>query len=560
MRPFLRYPHFLVASLALASFASAEAQDTTSGKLTLSPVTGGVVTVSGDSVDQLRLAYLLGKGSDDRMMLRSTSTLTDPGRGSGRRSRSFTLVFPQITYVNNTKLPFGQNDGALWAGVGANVRALAGFTATYGPVRLIAIPELAYSANNRLPINPVDPRFVPQPDLLAGRNHFSSPWNQFPYSIDLPWRMGDAPIRKVYPGQSSLTVTAGPIQIGAATENEWWGPALRNPIVMSDNAAGMPHGFIRTSGPLNTLIGRIDAHWMLGTLKESGFFDESPHNNTRSLSALAIAWKRNADANLTLGFTRAVFAEVPSGDNVASHFLDALKNVGHPDALGIEDRRMTPGSDQLMSLFGRWAFPVYGLETYIEWARADFPISIRDFLEQPEHSRGYTAGLQWVRTIGSDMRLRLQGEATNEEQSTTYRFRPVGSYYTSRSVIQGYTNFGQIIGSGIGPGSSAQWLDADFFKGGWLAGITVGRTRFNNDAYFMLPFALSYANQCAHDVTMYPGVRGGYSNSFFRIKVDYQHANRYNTFFQNRESCAKGGAGSDRVNKNLQVTLSTFGW
>jgi hypothetical protein len=35
---------------------------------------------------------------------------------------------------------------------------------------------------------------------------------------------------------------------------------------------------------------------------------------------------------------------------------------------------------------------------------------------------------------------------------------------------------------------------------------------------------------------------------------------RYNTFFQNRGLCVKGGAGSDRANKNLSVTLATFGW
>jgi len=204
--------------------------------------------------------------------------------------------------------------------------------------------------------------------------------------------------------------------------------------------------------------------------------------------------------------------------------------------------------------------PVYGVESYIEWGRADFPISVRDMLEQPDHSRAYTAGLQWAKALGPDSKLRVQGEATNEEQSTTYRFRANGSFYTSRSVIQGFTNNGQIIGSGIGPGSSAQWIAADYYKGGWTGGLSLGRQRFNNDAYFLLPFELSFANQCAHDVSLYPGIRGGYSNSYFRFRIDYQHVNRYNTFFQNKVSCAAGGDGSDRVNRNLQVTLSTFGW
>jgi len=221
---------------------------------------------------------------------------------------------------------------------------------------------------------------------------------------------------------------------------------------------------------------------------------------------------------------------------------------------------MVPGSDQIMSLFARWALPVYGLESYVEWGRADFPVSFRDLIEQPDHSRGYTVGLQWVGAVGDGARLRIQGETTNEEQSSTYRFRPIGSFYTSRSVIQGYTNYGQIIGSGIGPGSSSQWFATDYFKGGWQGGITVGRTRFDNDALFLLQFPLGYVEHCAHDVTFYPGLRGGYANSYFRLRIDYAHANRYNSFFQNKVSCTTGGGGSDRTNRNLTVTLATFGW
>ena len=558
MRPSVRSTQYLVAIFWLFS-ATTEAQ---SKAVPVSRFpTEGVVTVSGDSVDHLRIAQLIGSASGEGLMLRSTSSLTD-ARRQGKSPRRFTIVLPQLTYVSNSGLPFGQNDGALWAGVGGNVRALAGFTASVGPIRLVAIPEFTYWANKDLSINVIDPKFLYQPNLLLGRARYSSPFNQFPYSIDMPWRFGLKSLSKIYPGQSSLIVKAGPVEAGVATENEWWGPAVRNPIVMSDNAAGFPHALIRTSHPANTPIGQLDARWIVGSLQESPFFDNKPADDVRSLSALAIAWKRNAASGVTLGFTRSVFASVSGTGDVLSHFFDALKSVGHPDALGYEDKRMIPGSDQIFSLFARWALPVYGLESYIEWGRADFPVSLRDLLEQPEHSRSYTVGIQWARSLGIDSRVRIQGETTNEEQSTTYRFRPIGSYYTSRSVIQGYTNFGQIIGSGIGPGSSGQWFATDYFKGGWQGGVTFGRTRFNNDAMFLLPFPLNYVEHCGHDVTMYPGVRGGYANGYFRVRVDYNHARRYNTFFHNRVSCTSGdeGGGSDRTNNNFSVTLSTFGW
>ena len=43
--------------------------------------------------------------------------------------------------------------------------------------------------------------------------------------------------------------------------------------------------------------------------------------------------------------------------------------------------------------------------------------------------------------------LRVQGEATFLEQSTTFRFRPLGSWYTGATQRWGYTQQGQVIGA-----------------------------------------------------------------------------------------------------------------
>jgi len=560
MRPYPRFAYLMAALLGLGPLSRAQAQLTPGTGFNtriVGPFAEGVMTVSGDSVDRLRIAEALGSAPVEGLMLRSTGTLTDPRR-NGRESRLFTVVLPEVLFVNNTSLPFGQNDGALWAGVGANFRALAGFTVTAGPLRLVAIPEFVYSANNRLSINPGDLHFAP-PNARRYESPYSSPWNVVPYSIDLPWRMGPDPIKKLYPGQSSLTITAGPIEVGAASENEWWGPAVRNPLIMSDNAAGFPHAFLRTSHPLGGRFGRFDARWLIGGLHESDFFDASIVNNVRSLSAIALTWTPSANSGLSLGFTRSVFSVTDGYSNVASHVFDAFKNVGHPDGRQFGDTAMPPGSDQLMSLFARYVLPAYGLDTYVEWGRADMPVSIKDFLEMPNHSRGYTAGLQWAKQTSSSSRIRLQGEITNMEQSSSLWFRGVGSWYTSRSVIQGYTNDGQIIGSGIGPGSSAQWLAADWFRGSWQGGLTYGRTRFNNDAFFLLPYETSFANSCGHDVTSYPGLRISYSDSYFRLLTEYKDAHRYNSYFHNKTTC-NGSFGTDRVIQNLSVTLSLLGW
>jgi len=560
MRPYPRFAYLLAAVLGLGPLSRVPAQaapGTGSNSANVGRLAEGVITVSGDSVDRLRIAELLGVAPLEGLMLRSTGTLTDPRR-NGMRARPFTVVLPELMYVSNTSLPFGQNDGALWAGVGANLRVLGGFTVTAGPIRLVAIPEFVYSANNRLSIDPGDLHFAP-PNARRYESRYSSPWNVVPYSIDIPWRMGADPIKKLYPGQSSLTVTAGPIEVGGSTENEWWGPALRNPVVMGDNAAGFPHAFLRTSHPLGSRFGRWDARWIVGGLHESKYFDATIADDVRSLSAIAVAWTPSATSGLSLGFTRSVFSVTDGYSNVAGHFFDALKGVGHPNGRQFGDTTMTPGSDQLFSLFARYVIPSYGLETYVEWGRADFPVSMKDFLTQPNHSRGYTAGLQWARQTGPSSRLRVQGEATNLEQSSSLWFRGVGSWYTSRSVIQGYTNEGQIIGAGIGPGSSAQWMAADYFRGNWQGGLMFGRTRYNNDAFFLLPYENSFANSCGHDVTTYPGLRVAFSDRYFRLRTQYSPAHRYNSYFHNKTFC-NGGAGTDRVIHNLSVTLTLLGW
>ncbi|HYN80941.1 MAG TPA: capsule assembly Wzi family protein [Gemmatimonadaceae bacterium] len=563
MRFFLCFQQILAIAIGILAeivpIATAGSQALNVARPSTEPFAQGVVTVSGDSVERLRMAQLEGRAAPGGLMLRSTSTLMDPRRAGARPSR-FTVVLPTVNLVYNSKLPYGQNDGALWSGIGANARVLAGFTASLGPLRLVAIPELVYSANDSLSLNPDDTRFTMPLHLRRARNRFSMSWNQFPYSIDLPWKFGDAPVRRLYPGQSSVTLSGGPVEVGFGTENEWWGPALRNPIIMSDNAPGMPHGFLRTSRPLDTRLGLWEARWIVGVLQESNWWTKfTEEDDLRSLSAIAVTWQHSAESGLTLGFLRSVFSVASSYGDVAGNLFDFIKNTGHPNARAVTDGTMEPGKDQLFSLFARWALPAYGFESYVEWGRAELPVSLHDFLDMPNHTRGYTAGLQWVRPVGTDSHVRLQGEVTNVEQSSTWQYRPIGSFYTSRSVYQGYTNSGQMIGSGIGPGSSGQWIAADYYKAAWQFGGELSRTRFNNDAYYLLPFPAAYVQNCAHDVSFYPGIRAAYSGRQFRVRANFSPGTRYNTFFQNRESCFDG-AGSDRTNNNLSVTLSTFGW
>ena len=513
-----------------------------------------VVTVSGDSVDHLRIAQLEGRAPAGGLFLRSTSSLTDPRRNGGI-ARPFTLVLPQVTFVMNSDLPFGQNDGAMWGGKGYNSRILAGGTAPFGPVRIVAIPEFVSSTNYAISIDPLDLRFA-RP-LPGSYSQFASPFNYLPYPADVPYRFGDSAFAKLYPGQSSASVLLGSFEGGVGTENQWWGPAIRNPILFSDNAAGFPHAFIRTGKPVATGIGVFEGRWIVGALKESAYFDDDFTNDIRSISALSLVWKRRPESGLSLGLGRSVFAAADGYSSIAGHAFDFLLGTDHPNARAVTDSTFAPGRDQIFSVFAHWMIPRYGLESYVEWARAEMPSSLRDFIEYPNHTRGFSGGLQYVHSFRNSSRFRFQGEFTNVEQSGSYRFRPIGSFYTSRAAVQGYTNEGQILGAGIGPGSSGEWVAADYMRSNVELGVNFGRTRPNTDAFF----ARSNPNYCFHDAMVYPGARGAFSTRFFRIRADYSKLTRYNAFFQRVRGCKTDeSAIGDRSWHYFSVTLSLLGW
>ena len=552
MRPILVL-QTLAAVAALIPVSNAEAQDSSTVRAQ-APLFQRVVTVSGDSVDRLRLAQLQGKAPSGGMFLRSTSSITNP-RASGQLPRAFNVVLPQAWFVMNSDLPFGQNDGAMWGGKGYNWRALGGVTATFGPVRVVAIPEVVYSTNYAISIDPLDLRFA-RP-LPGNMSRFASPFNYIPYSIDWPYRFGDSAFAKVYPGQSSAAVSFSRFEAGVSTENEWWGPAIRNPILFSDNAAGFPHAFIRTGSPVNTGIGVWEGRWLIGGLHESEYFDDNSANDVRAISSFGVTWKRRPEGGLTLGLARSVYEPVDGYSGVPAKSFSFLKGTGHPNALAVTDSTMTPGPDQILSLFAHYVYPRYGLEGYVEWARTELPKSLRDFVLYPNHTRGYSAGIQYAHTFNEESLIRFQTEFTNVEQSGSYRFRPIGSFYTSRAVVQGYTNEGQMLGAGAGPGSQAEWFATHYMTRKFQFGVNFGRTRPNTDAFF----ARSNPNRCFHDVMVYPGARAGFSTRFFKVQADYSKLTRYNAFFQRIRGCQSDEtATGDRHWHYLSLSLSLLGW
>lgn len=498
--------------------------------------------------ERLRLHDALGRrtaGPD--ALLRSMTSVSPPFVRARPFSYAFIAPFGRI--VGNFGFPSGMNDGLLWAAKGGGGAMLAGVMFDWRRLRLTVAPEVAYSTNIHWLAFDVGTLYGPveSPD----RSYYAPPWYPLPYSIDMPWRFGDRKFRRIGAGQSSIAVRGARATYGVSSENMWWGPGVKNALVMSNNAGGFPHAFFRTTRPLKSAYGTVAAVALLGGLGESRFFDTVSTNNLRSLSGFALSFQPTFEPNLTLGLTRVVYGSVSGWRNLPARVIDALRGTARPNERALADSSQTSGREQIASLFWRWLFPADGFEFYGEWARSELPLSLRDFLLFPERSQAYTVGLQWARPLANQSTLRLRGEHTDLEQSASWRYRSVASFYTSRSVVQGYTHLGQVIGAAYGPGGSGQWLAADFVRDKWEAGVALGRIRWNND--WQVPVPTPSILLCSHDATVYPAFRAAYRGRWGDVLGELTMQNRLNQFFQTNGSCPNSPYQRDL--RNLSYTI-----
>jgi hypothetical protein len=486
-------------------------------------------------------------------MVRSTSSLFWSSADSGDAIRA---LYPQLQFTRNSAIPYSRNDGGLWAGRGWSSRISGGVAAKLGILRVIIAPEITTTRNDSFP--PRTDAIIPSPVIPPGRSSFSFPWYaNGPYSVDMPLRFGNRPRRQLRPGQSSIFADVGALSLGFSTENEWWGPGIDNALVMSNNAPGFPHMLIRSAHPIETRAGKVEFRWLVGGLKQSAFFDTATNRTTRSLASAVVTIRPHRVDNLSLGLARSVVGSSTGWGEIPFRWLDVLRNTGHPNEGAPYDSTLRVGGrDQLYSFFARWALPRSGAEVYGEWGRLDFPRSLRDLLVQPNRGQAYTLGLQWTREgFTPSGRFHFRIENTSLEQSLASRERFAGVWYTSRRVLQGFTNEGQILGAAVGPGSSGQVVELNYYDKRGLFGFEFGRTRYNEDVHQASPM-LDYLRWCSHDVGLQWGVRGGLSSRFGTIVVRSLYENRLNAWFQGGHGCPRSDGMVDIRNRNLTVTFS----
>jgi hypothetical protein len=473
------------------------------------PALHPLALTDGFAAERERVSHLLGETAGAGFLLRSPSSRTaHPPHGRLR------ILAPSGELVWNSAIPYSPSSGPLWSGKGVSSRLVAGVDWAAGPVRLVLAPALHHAQDVAFD------SLTREAFTDAERASRIAPWQTGAHSVDLPYRLGAG--TELRPGESSLTFRAGAMEAGAATESQWWGPGVRNAIVLGDDAGGFPHLFVRSARPLRTRLGSLEARWIAGRLSSSPY-DTASAGRHRSLSAAAVVL--DPGGGLTVGVARSVHTTLEKGSVLGDAPAAFLRWRGAGDTLASRPY------EQISAVFARWVAPAEGLEVYGEWARNRLPASLRDLLEQPEHSQGYTVGAGWAGRAGRGV-VTLRAEATNLERSATFRARPIGSWYAGRAVPQGYTHRGQPLGAAIGPGASGQWLAAGFATDRWELGAAATRVRWANDAYIE-----NYGTvraYFAHDVSLLGSLRGGVALGGMWLGGEWTVGRRYNFLFQNR--------------------------
>src|SRR5690606_13901392 len=186
-----------------------------------------------------------------------------PGEREGvirreKQGQSYAILPLRNTLGINTGRPYGWGNSLMIPNVGVQNYISGGIYYQYGFVQLQLQPEFLWAQNKAFKGYPND--FGRSVD----RNRFVY-WNYGDY----PERFGQGFHARLGLGQSKVSINTGSFELGASTENVWWGPGQFNGLIFSNNAQGFPHLTFNTTRPAKTFLGSFEGQLIIGRLKDS---------------------------------------------------------------------------------------------------------------------------------------------------------------------------------------------------------------------------------------------------------------------------------------------------
>ena len=379
----------------------------------------------------------------------------------------------------NSYAPLGYNDGAMVPARGLQTLLTGGVFYKYKALSIQLKPEILWAANTDFATF-----------SLSQTDKARRAMVYYLTTADIPERFGEDPITKLYSGQSSLRISSKSVSFGISTENLWWGPGFRNSLLMTNNAPGFLHATFNSVKPVKTFAGNLEFQWIAGKLTGSGlepsmaevtvggvnyFWPKS--QDWRYMTGITLNYQPKWVPGLYLGFSRmfqVYFKDLGKG---LTDFFPILLPFQKKSTTQEDDKKR----DQLASISARWVFPAAQLEIYAEGGWNDYFINIWDFLVFPDHSYASTLGLRKLFKKSNGNYIRVAMESTTMAMTSGRILRNEGSWYRHWIVRSGYTQQGQVIGAGIGPGGSSQIIDVASISSKKALGITFERLAHNLD-------------------------------------------------------------------------------
>ncbi|MGK9117691.1 capsule assembly Wzi family protein [Olivibacter jilunii] len=460
-----------------------------------------------------------------------------------------------------TAYPYGWNDGSMIPAKGYQTMFSAGIYAAYKFLSVQFRPEFVFAQNSAY-------RGVTAETEEQWYRYYFNYANR----IDMPERFGNSNYTKFFPGQSSIRLNFHPISIGVSTENLWWGPGMRNSLLMSNTAPGFLHATINTTRPVRTPIGSFEGQLVGGRLNSSGYtprqmsglateydnFLINKPNDWRYFSGMVLSYQPKWLKGLSLGLIRTFIVYSEDMGNKLGDYIPLFQSGSKAryegsDGNNIQDES---GQDQYFSIFGRLAIPSAKFEVYGEYARNDHPWNTRDLSVMPNHSRAYIVGMRKLVPLNNrhhDL-LQVNFELTQLEMPKTVEQRESTPMYVHYQVLDGYTHMGQVIGAGIGPGSNVQSVNISWLRGMKQLGVQLERYVHNNDLFYYV-----YRDMRRNWVDYSLAFHGewNYKNYIFYGKTQFIQANNYQYQIKPNEDPEKfwDFGRVDKFNFQLQLGL-----
>ncbi|WP_374951394.1 capsule assembly Wzi family protein [Mucilaginibacter sp.] len=452
----------------------------------------------------------------------------------------------------NSHHPYGWNDGAMIPSKGLQTLTSAGVYLEYGPLSVQFKPELITAANSdfeTLNNGHYDVIFARYYDIYN--------------NIDLPARFGTDNYTKLYWGQSSIRLNYKALSFGLSTENLWWGPGIRSSLLMSNTAPGFAHLTLNSLKPIETPIGSFEGQLIAGRLENSNFAPLTPDhsyfgtnlyipkpNDWRYLAGLVLTWQPKWVPGLFLGFdqTSQTYGKNLSGiRDYLPFFSPVKKNYAPNNAINKQDQRN--------AVFMRWLWPQEHAEVYFEYGHSNNTNDATQDILTPDKSRAYIFGLRKILPFNKSKNenLLIGIEVTQLQENSIDNIKAGYEWYVSKNIMQGYTNNGEVLGAGIGPGGNLQSLTVSWMKGLKKLGIQVERYVHNNDFYYYAYYDSSDFRR--HWVDLSVGLNGewNYKNLIFNAKLQGIKSLNYQWYLDPVQSGIYFGNGINALNVQIQA-------